>query len=364
MPGIAGDVIDWLRYPSGIVENARFITLQMKTLFKWTTALGLALAVQSAGAGDGIIQRGNYVEREDVKTFINKVVSEYGLDKQSVRAVLAQATRQDRVLELIARPAEFKPWKDYRPIFVTSKRIDKGVIFYQENRDILQRAATEFGVPAEIIAAIIGVETYYGTRMGNTSVLDSLVTLGFDYPPRATFFRGELGHLLALANEENIDPLEVKGSYAGAIGMGQFIPSSYRHYAIDYDADGQRDLRYNVEDAIGSVANYFKRHGWKTDAPVIGPAKVVGKGYESLKPNSRKPGFTSKQLKAAGISGKSPIEPNEKLVYLKLKGEYGDEHWVGHHNFYVITQYNHSVKYAMAVYQLSQAIKEAVDAQG
>ncbi|MEO0369611.1 MAG: lytic murein transglycosylase B, partial [Pseudomonadota bacterium] len=197
------------------------------------------------------------------KQFVEDMVSEHNFDRAEVEALLNKAKMSDTVLEAIQRPWEAKPWHQYYPIFLTEKRVQKGVEFWNSYADDLQRAEAELGVPAEMIVAIIGVETFYGTYKGKYSVLDALFTLGFHYPPRAKFFRSELQQYMLLSREENFDPLELKGSYAGAMGLGQFISSSYRHYAIDFDGDGVRDLLNNPVDAIGSVANYFKKHGWK-----------------------------------------------------------------------------------------------------
>ncbi len=315
------------------------------------------IAIVPTCANAGIIQRGDYLQREDVRAFINKMHQEHGVSVQRLESIIAQARQQARVLELIAKPAEGKPWRDYRPIFVNEKRITAGVAFWKDNEKQLENAEIRFGVPPEIITAIIGVETFYGTRMGGFPVLDSLATLGFDYPPRSTFFSKELEQFILFTLEENMDPFSLKGSYAGAMGMGQFMPSSYRHYAVDFDRDGQRDLFNNSADAIGSVANYFARHKWRQGDKIVTRAQVKGSKYRKLKANERKPRYTLKQLAAAGVTPVSRLSGNEKLSFLALDGKKGKEFWLGHHNFFVITQYNHSVKYALAVYELSEAIK-------
>lgn len=319
--------------------------------------LMLLLFWGNTAARTGVIERG-YLQRPEVKTFIQSVHQKHGIPVPKIAAFLSAARQQTRVLELIAKPAEGKPWSEYRPIFLTEKRIVGGQKFWQENLANLEMAAKAYGVPEEIIVAIIGVETFYGTRMGGFPVVDTLVSLGFDYPPRSEFFLSQLENLILLADEESLNPAQLKGSYAGAMGMGQFIPSSYRNFAIDFDGDGDRDLFTSPADAIGSVANYFKQHDWQSEQRVISEASVSGKGFEQLDANKRKPQFTAAELRAAGVFSRGPLSPDEKLIYLKLDGKSGQEHWVGHHNFYVITQYNHSVKYALAVYQLAQAIKQ------
>ncbi len=317
----------------------------------------LLMIVVPMYTGAGIIQRGDYLQREDVRAFIDNMHQQHGVSVQRLESIIAQARQQARVLELIAKPAEGKPWRDYRPIFVNEKRIAAGVAFWNDNEKQLENAEIRFGVPPEIITAIIGVETFYGTRMGGFPVLDSLATLGFDYPPRAKFFSKELEQFILFSLEEKMDPFSLKGSYAGAMGMGQFMPSSYRQYAVDFDRDGQRDLFSNSADAIGSVANYFARHQWHQGGKIATRARVKGSKYRKLKANDRKPRYTLKQLAAAGVTPVSSLSGNEKLSFLALDGNKGKEFWLGHHNFFVITQYNHSVKYALAVYELSEAIK-------
>jgi len=304
----------------------------------------------------------NYAQRTDVKQFINEMVDKHGFDRTYLETQFATAKRLDNVLESIARPAEKTlTWKQYRPIFVTSKRINKGKKFIAQYRGILQRAEKEYGVPVEIIAAIIGVESYYGRHTGRYTVFDSLTTLGFDYPPRAKFFKSELTQFLLLSKEENISIEKMTGSYAGAMGLPQFISSSYRHYAVDFDGDGKRDLWNSIPDVIGSVANYFSQHGWQAGATVVHPVTVKDKSVVKQK-NSRKPYIMLKQLESQGVAlKKSPkttgVDKTEKVTLLELKGKKGDEYWVGLKNFYVITRYNHSVLYAMAVYQLSEKLK-------
>lgn len=311
----------------------------------------------------GIIQRGDYAGREDVSEFVRQMASKHEFDARELTALLAQAERQKRVLELVAKPAEGKDWSEYRPIFLTQKRIDAGVAFWRKNEAILERAEQEFQVPAEIIVAIIGVETFYGTRMGTFPVLDTLVTLGFDYPPRSPFFLRQLEEFLLLSREQGIAPHEPKGSYAAAMGMGQFISSSYRDFAVDFDQNGRIDLFHSKADGIGSVANYFKQHDWKMGQAVIAPAYVSGDGYKELEANNLKPAYTFRELDSVGVHPSVPVGDEELLSFLNLKGAKGAEYWLGHHNFYVITRYNRSVKYALAVYQLSQAVKRARTAE-
>lgn len=295
----------------------------------------------------------DYSQRSDVQQFIDEMVEKHDFNRDELVSKLASAKKLDGVLEAISKPAEkVLTWKEYRPIFVTSKRIKGGNKFLKQHHETLQRAEKEYGVPAEIITAIIGVETYYGRLSGKTQVFDSLVTLGFDYPPRSRFFLSELEQFLLLTREEDVDVKDVRGSYAGAMGMPQFISSSYRHYAVDFDGDGKRDLWNSTADVIGSVANYFKVHGWKTGGQVVIPARINGSIEETR--NKLKPHTRIADLAAEGVIPDAAVDDEEKATVITLKGKKGKEYWLGLDNFYVITRYNHSSLYSMAVYQLSQ----------
>ena len=304
----------------------------------------------------------DYSQRQEVKQFIDEMVEDHNFDRTYLTRKFANAYRLDAVLESIAKPAEQKlTWKQYRPIFVTDKRSKRGVEFIKKHRDILERAEKVYGVPVEIIGAIIGVETYYGKHAGKYTIFDSLTTLGFDYPPRSKFFRSELKQFLLLSKEENISVDDMTGSYAGAMGMPQFISSSYRRFAVDFDGDGKRDLLNSLPDVIGSVANYFSVHGWKQGESVAFPATVADASIVKEK-NALKPYETISKLKSQGVAfknikdGKNVAESNSATL-LKLEGKRGLEYWLGLDNFYVITRYNHSVLYAMAVMQLSEKLK-------
>ena len=290
---------------------------------------------------------------------------QHGFERAELKSLFKQVKVQTKVLKAIKTPAERKKkWFEYRPIFVTDARIQGGIEYWQQHRDVLQQTEEQFGVPAEIIVAIIGVETYYGRLTGKHPVFASLVTLGFDYPKRAKFFKSELEHYLLLCREEGFNPTELQGSYAGAMGRGQFISSSYRRYAVDYDQDGKRDLWGSDKDAIASVANYFKAHGWKTNHVVASSAQFNGNVGTIDDSNTLKPSFTYKQLNSEGFVADTPVGLQEKLSLFVLDGSNGKEYWLGHHNFYVITRYNHSDMYAMAVFQLSQEIKKQIVLNG
>jgi len=263
-------------------------------------------------------------------------------------------------LFLTRRNAEKRlQWHEYRKIFLTPARIDGGVAFWKENADILRKAEAAFGVAPQIIVAIIGVETRYGNNTGRHRVLDALSTLAFDYPPRSEFFTGELEQYLILAREEDIEVVTTTGSYAGAMGYGQFIPSSYRNYAVDFDEDGKRDLWNNKMDIIGSVANYFNRHGWKAGSPVAVRAKVEGDQYSALLELGYKPNTVLDALRHDGITPIEPMPDDLVAALLSLEQKDGPEYWLAFNNFYTITRYNHSPLYAMAVYQLSEEIRGA-----
>ena len=299
-----------------------------------------------------------YTDHPKARVLIQELVAEQGFDRAELEALFAGAVRKDKILEAIARPAEkTKPWYQYRNIFVTDTRTEQGLEFYRLYAASLQRAEREYGVPAEIIVAIIGVETRYGRNKGSWRVLDALSTLAFDYPKRSAFFSRELKEFLLMAREQQLPAAELLGSYAGAMGYGQFIPSSYRAYAVDFDGDGIVDIIDNPVDAIGSVANYFSRHGWRTGEPVTVRARV-GEGYRSEWMNDGlKPQYTLVELAENAIYPAQPGAGDARATAIEFEARHGPEYWLGWHNFYVITRYNHSSMYAMSVYQLSQKIE-------
>jgi membrane-bound lytic murein transglycosylase B len=303
---------------------------------------------------------------EKVADFVREMTQDYGFASEQVAEVLAQAERKQVILDAISRPAErVKAWKEYRPIFMTDSRIAQGVDFWRENEATLARAEQEFGVPAQVIVAIIGVETFYGRNTGNYRVIDALSTLGFDYPPRQPFFRQQLKEFLLLAREEQVDPLTLTGSYAGAMGLPQFMPSSFRAYAVDFDADGRIDIWKNPVDAIGSAANYFKQHGWTAGAPVVARATVNGERHGEGLTEGLEPVKNAAELRELGWQwpAETKLPDDTAVTAFRLEGADGDEYWVGLPNFYVITRYNRSVMYAMAVHQLSEQLVQARGAQ-
>ncbi len=304
-----------------------------------------------------------YSDREDVRGFINDLAAEEQFNRAELMALFREVEHQPQVIEAYSRPAERAlSWTKYRKIFLKPGRVEKGVEFWQQHADTLQRAERATGVPAEIIVAIIGVETRFGSYKGKNTVLDSLTTLAFEREQRQAFFRRELKEFLLLCREQGFDPTAIKGSYAGAMGMPQFISSSYRAYAVDYDGDQHVDLFGNVEDVIGSVANYFKVHGWKAGETIVTAAAVkgdltahaVGKGRKGLKPEHK-----ADYYQALGAQPAQSITASEPVVLMYFDDEKQGMYQFGHHNFYVITRYNHSSMYALATYQLSQQIKQA-----
>jgi membrane-bound lytic murein transglycosylase B len=297
------------------------------------------------------------VDDPDVRSFIDSMVSEYDYDRGILENVLGEAKVQDSILEAIARPAEStKEWYEYRDIFVTDERVRAGADFWREHDQELQRISEETGVSAEILVGIIGVETYFGRITGNYRVLDALATLAFEYPPRANFFRSELEHFLLLVREEGMDATDATGSYAGAMGRPQFMPSSYRAYAVDSSDDGKRDIWSNWSDVMGSIANYFVRHGWRPNNQVVAQAILSNQWRGDTPENTLTPKETVTSLSHQGVLFATDLPGNDKSQLLTLKGDDGEEHWVGFHNFFVITRYNRSVMYALAVLQLGQEI--------
>lgn len=281
----------------------------------------------------------------------------YPVSSEKISNILSQAEKNEAVLKAIQTPWEAKPWYQYYPIFLTEKRLAKGLEFWKLHAQTLKKAQQTYGVPPQIVTAIIGVETFYGEYLGKYSVLDALYTLGYHYPPRASFFKKELAHLIALVEEEKLDITELKGSYAGAMGYGQFIPSSYRAYAVDFDGDGQRQLITNPTDAIGSVAHYFAEHKWQAGQPVAAPAWVENE--QKIKPLLTKGlnlTHTVGELKQAGINFTTELADSTPAKLLQFEEANTHAYWVVFPNFYTITRYNHSPLYALAVFQFSEQL--------
>lgn len=304
---------------------------------------------------------GDFANNPNAQQFIDKMVNKHGFDRQQLQDILSQAKRLDSVLRLMDNQApttSVKPpsgpngaWLRYRKKFITPDNVQNGVVFWNQYEDALNRAWQVYGVPPEIIVGIIGVETRWGRVMGKTRILDALATLSFNYPRRAEYFSGELETFLLMARDEQDDPLNLKGSFAGAMGYGQFMPSSYKQYAVDFSGDGHINL-WDPVDAIGSVANYFKAHGWVKGDQVA----VMANGQAPGLPNGFKTKYSISQLAAAGLTPQQPLGNHQQASLLRLDVGTGYQYWYGLPNFYTITRYNHSTHYAMAVWQLGQAV--------
>ena len=319
-------------------------------------ALFVALGVSGANAATP------YAERDDVKQFIGEMVDRHGFARGELQFLFSRVRYQPDVIKAITPPTEHraKSWHAYRALFLTPLRINAGVRFGEQHRDALQRAFELYDVPAEIIVAIIGVESVYGRNTGNYRVIDTLTTLAFDYLPRAEFFRSELENFLLYSRDTGIDLFKLKGSYAGAIGIPQFMPGSYRRYAVDHDGDGRSDLSGSFSDAIGSVANFLKEHGWQAGKPAAFAAQVQGEKFRKLVDAGSKPQHRCADLPGSGVrmAGEAGADALCALIELESAGA-PNEYRVGLTNFYVLTRYNRSIHYATAVLDLAQAIKSA-----
>ena len=319
----------------------------------WVGLVGILGSSQQATAGD-------YEGSPQVAQFVGEMTHDYGFAGEQLMGVFREVQRKQSILDAISRPAEkVKPWKDYRPIFISDARIARGVDFWRQHEVALARAEKEYGVPASVIVSIIGVETFFGRNTGNYRVIDALSTLAFDYPARSDFFRKELREFLLLSREEQLDPLTLKGSYAGAMGLPQFMPSSFRAYAVDFDNDGHINIWTDADDAIGSVASYFQRHGWVAGEPVVSQASVRGEQVDDGLSPGIEPVKTVGELRALGWSSHDALRDDLPVTAFRLDGANGPEYWMGLKNFYAITRYNRSVMYAMAVHQLADLLVQA-----
>ena len=326
----------------------------VNTINAFCSALLLMFAATTASAA-------TFADRQDVQQFIDQMASKHRFSKTYLTKLFAGYSSSPDIISKISAPYEEKPWHHYRKLFITQKRIDGGVKFWQQYSSQLKKAESTFGVPAEIIVAILGVETFYGQQTGKYPVLQALATLAFDYPRRSAFFRDELEQYLLLTREQQLPADKLKGSYAGAMGTPQFISSSYRNFAIDFAKAGKIDLINNIPNAIGSVANYFKVHGWQSKQPIVYPARITGHLYKQLTladKRNPKPTLSLNTLAQHGVHAVSNQTKSLSIQVALLELDAGNkkEYWLGRNNFYVITRYNHSAHYAMAVYELSQKI--------
>ena len=293
----------------------------------------------------------------EIESFIDEMAGKHAYDTGLLRRLFTQVQTRASIIRAMSAPATARPWYEFRSRIVEPSRIEGGSRFWLENKSALERAAREFGVPEEIIVATIGIETLYGRNTGNFKVMDALTTLAFEYPPRADFFRSELEQYLLLAREAGLDAGALRGSYAGAIGLPQFIPSSYRKYAIDFDGDGRRDLVGSSADAIGSIANYYQSYGWKTGGAVVAEASRGDAELGALLTAGIRPHTKVSELKSRGVVVQGTVDDDADATVFMIETESGPRLMLGFNNFYVITRYNRSVNYAMAVYELSREIR-------
>ena len=318
----------------------------------------LACGLVAAQPADAAVQRTGFdLHRPEIAAFINEVVERHGLKRSEVRRLLREARPQPKILDIMSRPIEkVAPWWEYRERFVTPERIDDGLQFWADHRLALEQAERDYHVPPEYVVAILGVETKYGRVTGSYRVLDALATLAFDYPPRQKYFRSELEEFLVLARENRLDPLTTKGSYAGAMGAPQFMPSVYRRYAVAADADKRSDLWSDWDDIVASVANYLHEHGWIPGAPVLAEVRLDPSPTFQLESHGVELNETVDSLSAHGVKVALDVPADTPAVLISAEQPDGPAYRVGFHNFYVITRYNTSPRYAMAVYELAQAI--------
>jgi membrane-bound lytic murein transglycosylase B len=315
-----------------------------------TLCLALALQAPAASALDA--------SRDDVRGFVAEMRRKHDFDAAWLEAVIADAESQPRIIELMSRPAEaVMPWHQYRRHFLTPERIAAGVEFWIEHRERIAAAERATGVASHVIVGILGCETFFGRITGRFRVLDALATLAFDYPPRSAYFRGELEQFLLLAREDQVDVATVQGSYAGAMGSAQFMPRSYRAYAVDGDGDDRRDLWGSWDDVIASVANYLAEHGWRRGEPVAEPAAPWFPRTDGLAAGKLAPDTTVKALRDAGLRFDTSMEDGAPALFIRVDGDAGPELRAGFHNFGVITRYNRSVLYALAVHDLGRRIE-------
>jgi membrane-bound lytic murein transglycosylase B len=330
--------------------------------------LSLLLAAPSSARHKAVQHPQFDLKRPEIVAFINEVVERNQLPKKQVIALLRKGEPQPKIIEAMTRPAEkVTPWWEYHDRFLTEERISQGAQFFTEHRESLQKVAAARGVPPEYLVAIMGVETKYGRMTGRYRVLDALMTLAFDYPPRSDFFRGELEQFLLLYDEEHLDPLKLTGSYAGAMGVPQFMPSSYRKFAVDANGDNKRDLWNDWDDILASIANYFVEHGWEAGGPVLAETKLDPEPTFQIDTRNLELNETIDSLNAHGVlvlpAGPAGPPGTTPVVLVSAEQQDGPAYRVGFKNFYVITRYNRSARYAMAVHDLAEAIVQRAAAQ-
>jgi membrane-bound lytic murein transglycosylase B len=330
----------------------------MRYGYKLILVLGILGLVHMAHADEALLKK------QEAQAFIQEMVDKHHFKRDEVETALKEAEFKSRIIDLMTRPFEKKNWDTYRSVFLTSERLDDGIKFWQANAATLAQAEKQFGVPASVIVAILGVETKYGKTQGTHRVLDALSTLAFYYPKRGAYFARELREYFLLCREQGVPVTEYVGSYAGAMGQPQFMPSNYRVYAVGFGEGKYPDLIHENKDVIASVANYFKRHGWRTGGEVVESARIQGNQYQSLEKNSRHANYAYQHLIKSGVHPVTPLKnPPEKagVIEVDTAGD-GQAYWVAYPNFYVITRYNTSPQYALVVHLLSKQLQQGFDA--
>lgn len=321
----------------------------------------IAVLLSTLGTCSLPASAGDFSAYEELSALIEQLEAEHIYAPGELHTLFASVNRQPTLLDSIAKPAESREWKDYPPLKRLPDNTQMGLNFWHQYEAPLKQAERTYGVPAAIIVAILGIETHYGRNKGNWKVIDALSTLGFDYPPRAPFFRKELREFLILCKQNGMNPLEVRGSYAGAMGFPQFMPSSWRNLAVDFDGDQRIDLINNPVDAIGSIANYFKANGWRAGEPIAVRARIIGQSYDAASSKELKTVSTVAELAKQGLLARDNLALAESTPAsgIRLQGLNGAEFWLGFNNFYVISRYNRSILYSMAVTQLASALDDA-----
>ncbi len=317
----------------------------------------LTLILGSNVAADGLTTT-RFGNREDVQAFIREISTRHDWEVQPLQDLFDAVQSRPAIITALDKPSTSRPWYQFQSSFLTTKKIRNGSQFWRQHQQWLTRARDKFGVPEEIIVAIIGIETDYGRQTGRHRAIDALATIAFDYPRRADYFKQELEQFLLLTREEATDPLSLRSSYAGALGWPQFMPSSYRNYAVDFDGDGVRDIWGNPADVIGSIGYYFSKFGWRKDAPIALRASDADNRIPSLAGDRFQLRYSVAELQAMNITSESPVAPEEKAIPFQIeRAPLEQQSWLGLNNFYVLTRYNKSINYAMAAFQLAEAIR-------
>lgn len=329
--------------------------MSRRAALAWAAALVLAVGAAPSAWSQRQL-------RPEIESFIDEMARKHRFEREALRRVFSQAQPRPGVIRAISAPATARPWHEFRLLYIDEKRIAGGVEFWRQNAATLARASREYGVPEEVIVATIGVETFYGRNTGRFKVLEALTMLAFDYPQRAELFRSELEEFLLLTREMGFDVLGVRGSYAGAMGIPQFLPSSYRKYAVDFDGDGKADLWGEPADAIGSVANYYRRFGWQQGARIAIQAEIGENAVDDVLAGEIKPQLKISELRRRGIVPAAPVDDEAQAALIMVEADSGPQYWFGLQNFYVITRYNRSVNYAMTIHELARELRARMHA--